>query len=116
MKKNIIIIFLCLALAISLVGNILTYQKEKLEKPNLQVSKPENPTPRSPSIKAKNQDVSLLSVYVLPHPPDFLEGRRIYFKDYYIQNLNNKQIIIFNEIKNDEWVETKVDSEAVRWK
>lgn len=39
MKKNIIIVFLSLVLTISLVGNILTYQEEKIKKPNPQVSK-----------------------------------------------------------------------------
>ncbi|MCZ8343411.1 MAG: hypothetical protein O9301_10295 [Leptospira sp.] len=64
----------------------------------------------------KNQDHPLLSVYVLPHPPDFLEGRQIFFKDYKIESAESKQIIIFNEKKEGKWIETKVNSEAVQWK
>jgi len=52
----------------------------------------------------------------MPHPPHFLEGRRLYFREYTINESPGKSKIVFQEKLGNKWQATEVDSEAVRWK
>ncbi len=64
----------------------------------------------------KSYKESLNSVYIMPHPPNFLDGRRLYFREYSIIESSGKSKIIFQEKIGNKWQATEVDSEAVRWK
>lgn len=53
---------------------------------------------------------------ILPHPPVFLEGRKIRFQSYSVKTIQGKKWILFKEIKGGGTIaDLKVDAEAVRW-
>ncbi|EOQ96505.1 hypothetical protein LEP1GSC195_1804 [Leptospira wolbachii serovar Codice str. CDC] len=56
------------------------------------------------------------SVYVKPHPPAFLEGRELHYKDYYVQEKDGQKKVTFLEIHANKWIHTTVSSEAIVWK
>lgn len=118
MVRSTHIIILYAILSISLFGNLyLLFNQERDQEVSIV---PDPDISELPSLKLeqkpKGSRESLLSVFILPHPPEFFEGRRIYFKDYSIEESDNKRFILFNEKLNDQWVTTRVDSEAVKWK
>ncbi|TGM03719.1 hypothetical protein EHQ76_08720 [Leptospira barantonii] len=55
------------------------------------------------------------TVFVLPHPPDFLEGKKIRFLSYTTHKDKGKKWILFKEKTNKGYKETRVDAEAIRW-
>ncbi|MGJ4754235.1 hypothetical protein [Leptospira kmetyi] len=55
------------------------------------------------------------TVFVLPHPPDFLEGKKIRFLSYTTRAENGKKWILFKEKTNNGYKETRVDAGAIRW-
>lgn len=54
-------------------------------------------------------------VRILPHPPDFLEGKSLRFLSYTTRKEKGRKWILFQEKIGNSQKETKVDAEAVRW-
>ncbi|WP_036095607.1 hypothetical protein [Leptospira weilii] len=62
-----------------------------------------------------NKKEFLSTAEALPHPPVFLEGRKIRFLSYSVKTENGKKWILFKEKRGNGITETKIDAEAVRW-
>lgn len=114
MKQKYHLIILYLALVLSISANFYLYKKHLLlpdkEKEKVSLS-PDSILPLQ-----KTHKESLNSVYIMPHPPNFLDGRRLYFREYSTIESSGKSKIIFQEKIGNKWQATEVDSEAVRWK
>jgi len=113
-KQKYHLILLYLALILSISANFYLYKKHLLlpdkEKEKVSLS------PDSILPSERIQKGTLNSVYIMPHPPHFLEGRRLYFREYTINESPGKSKIVFQEKLGNKWQATEVDSEAVRWK
>ncbi|PJZ47193.1 hypothetical protein [Leptospira brenneri] len=71
----------------------------------------------SGKIPSKKTDLpKVFSIFIKPHPPNFLEGRQIVFSDYEIKKADETTIVTFLEIRDGTVVKTTVDSEAILWK
>ncbi|MCG9876637.1 MAG: hypothetical protein MH321_17815 [Leptospiraceae bacterium] len=113
MKQKLHLIILYCALVASFGINFYLYKKDDL----ISVSQRKSEILSDTIIgnePTKKKD--LLSVYIMPHPPNFLEGRRLYFREYSIIESSGISKIIFQEKIGNKWQATEVDSEAVRWK
>ncbi|WP_078125914.1 hypothetical protein [Leptospira alexanderi] len=62
-----------------------------------------------------NKKELLSTAEILPHPPDFLKGKKIQFFSYTTRKENGKKWILFQEKIGNRQKEAKVDAEAVRW-
>lgn len=115
-------IYLIIALAISLIFNLAFLLKMSGSNASQDLTKCEldHDSNLEPSKVSKTQkrevEVPLFSVYIKPHPPDFLEGRKLFFKDYTIENKDGKTFVVFTESNNNSFSKTVVDSEAIVWK
>lgn len=68
-------------------------------------------------IHSKRADIpKTLSIFIKPHPPNFLEGRRITFSDFEVTKVDGATFVTFSEIQDGMVVKTTVDSEAIQWK
>ncbi|EKO71196.1 hypothetical protein ACO2J1_05390 [Leptospira interrogans] len=107
MKKRIILILF----GISVFCNLLfVYQVfKKFSKPEAIATKPDC----RKEVEDKREFYSV--VRILPHPPDFLEGRSLRFLSYTTRKENGRKWILFKEKISNGQKETKVDAEAVRW-
>ncbi|MCE9501572.1 MAG: hypothetical protein K8R21_13890 [Leptospira sp.] len=105
MNRLSIVLFIALFLSIATNLFLLIKLNSQSSTNSMPVANQSNPEPGK-----------ILSVYIMPHPPSFLEGRTLQFKDYKTENRDGKKFIVFREKRGDRFVSTKVDSEAVRWK
>ena len=86
-------------------------QKRRVRAKKARSMQPDETTP-----PGEKKEDTLLSVYVMPHPPNFLTGRRIYFKSYQSVTIRGKKYIRFTEKRGGNWTRTLVESEAIRWR
>ncbi|MCG6169999.1 hypothetical protein [Leptospira sanjuanensis] len=75
------------------------------------------PIPETADCNPQKKDFreSVSTAEILPHPPDFLEGKKIRFFSYTTRKAEGKRWILFQEKIGNRKKETKVDAEAVRW-
>jgi hypothetical protein len=110
-KFHITLIYL--VLFVSIAVNLLLWKDRNLPSP---VKERDGIATESGVHIEKKHSMEYNSVYVMPHPPNFLEGRRIIFQKYAIEEKEGKRKILFLEKIGRNWQTTEVDSEAVRWK
>lgn len=104
MKQKIILILFGISAFCNLLFVFLAFKK---------FTEPVSITAQPNCPKDKKEFFSV--VRILPHPPDFLEGKSLRFLSYTTQKENGRRWILFQEKIGNGQKETKVDAEAVRW-
>lgn len=112
-KKSVLWIAI---LTVSLLVNLFLLSLEALQtRPNAPNRCVQDEKPFAKGTEPQ-PDLSFASTAeILPHPPAFLEGRKIRFVAYSVQTIQGKKWILFKEIKGKSISDLKVDAEAVRW-
>lgn len=107
MKQQIILILFGISVFCNLLFAYLVFKK--FPEPVSITAQPNCPK----EVEDKKEFFSV--VRILPHPPDFLEGKSLRFISYTTQKENGRKWILFQEKIGNGQKETKVDAEAVRW-
>ncbi|WP_241686913.1 hypothetical protein [Leptospira stimsonii] len=111
-KMNKYETFLLTFLLLSITLNLFFVFKKIPRAPNHSIEK-EAEANSLPKNELSKEWIS--SAEILPHPPEFLKGRKIRFLSYQVRTSDGKSWILFKEKRGNAILETKVDAEAVRW-
>lgn len=106
-------VFLIL-LGISILCNFL-FAYKIFQKPPIEAVRVRAKSDCGDSKENANKKELLSTAEILPHPPDFLKGKKIQFFSYTTRKENGKKWILFQEKIGNRQKEAKVDAEAVRW-